>query len=519
MLEERAPRFTMSQFQDEANEQHAKFNPVPQNAPGAKAAGHALANSIPLSIFPIQADKFLFCFCGLPGRGKTHIATRLLKYLKFFHAVPTNMYNVVEYRRKLYPGLKEAHWFDPSHAEGAAIRSTVNECVVAEVITFLNAHDNGIAILDSTNPTHARRSDLVKKIHTETGAKVMFIEVINEDVKFLENQYNVIANRSPEYAGMSASSSLADYRQRIENYQTYYEPLDSGDNHPVEKKWTYMKCDHSVHHFVVHKARGYLQQKVVNFIMNLRTTSHAFYLSRHGQSEYNDRGRIGGDSGLTDHGRAYAKALAEHVDTKIARDEHGNDVPARLWTSTMSRTIETTQYIKQFKMVVKPDADDPTQDFDWYQMRLRKWHHLDELFAGTCDGMTYKEIEEKFPEEWERRKNDKLAYRYPRGESYLDVIARLEPIIIEMERHQEPLLIVAHQGILRIILAFYMGYTRAEAPFLSIPLNTVVELRPGAVECIEKRVKLYSPAKPLTNDGQTEQHTPGGVDPDDPPSH
>lgn len=63
---------------------------------------------------------------------------------------------------------------------------------------------------------------------------------------------------------------------------------------------------------------------------------------------------------------------------------------------------------------------------------------------------------------------------------------RLEPIIIEMERHQEPLLIVAHQGILRIIYAFYMGYSRAETPFLSIPLNTVIELRPGAVLCHEK---------------------------------
>ena len=33
-----------------------------------------------------------------------------------------------------------------------------------------------------------------------------------------------------------------------------------------------------------------------------------------------------------------------------------------------------------------------------------------------------------------------------RGESYLDVIARIEPIIMEMERHREPLLIVGHQG-------------------------------------------------------------------------
>ena len=46
--------------------------------------------------------------------------------------------------------------------------------------------------------------------------------------------------------------------------------------------------------------------------------------------------------------------------------------------------------------------------------------------------------QERFPDEWSRRSVDKLAYRYPRGESYLDVIARLEPIIIEMERHHEP---------------------------------------------------------------------------------
>jgi broad specificity phosphatase PhoE len=58
------------------------------------------------------------------------------------------------------------------------------------------------------------------------------------------------------------------------------------------------------------------------------------------------------------------------------------------------------------------------------------------LIIGSCDGMTYEEIERKFPSEFERRKTDKLAYRYPRGESYLDVIARLEPMIMEMERHR-----------------------------------------------------------------------------------
>jgi hypothetical protein len=58
-------------------------------ATGASAAvGHHLENSIPLSIFPIAADKLCICFCGLPGRGKTHIARRLGRYLSFFHALP-----------------------------------------------------------------------------------------------------------------------------------------------------------------------------------------------------------------------------------------------------------------------------------------------------------------------------------------------------------------------------------------------------------------------------------------------
>jgi broad specificity phosphatase PhoE len=59
--------------------------------------------------------------------------------------------------------------------------------------------------------------------------------------------------------------------------------------------------------------------------------------------------------------------------------------------------------------------------------------------------MTYAEIKERFPRETKLRKEDKLSYRYPRGESYLDVLQRLEPLIQEIERHRESLLIVGHQ--------------------------------------------------------------------------
>jgi bisphosphoglycerate-dependent phosphoglycerate mutase len=73
--------------------------------------------------------------------------------------------------------------------------------------------------------------------------------------------------------------------------------------------------------------------------MNLRAEPHDFYLTRHGQSEYNAVGRIGGDSGLSKHGQKYAQVLGEWVEEHITRTTpDGTPVPARLWTSTMRRT-------------------------------------------------------------------------------------------------------------------------------------------------------------------------------------
>lgn len=41
-------------------------------------------------------------------------------------------------------------------------------------------------------------------------------------------------------------------------------------------------------------------------------------------------------------------------------------------------------------------------------------HPVSLLSPGSCDGMTYEEMVESMPHEFELRKSDKLAYRYPR---------------------------------------------------------------------------------------------------------
>ncbi len=63
----------------------------------------------------------------------------------------------------------------------------------------------------------------------------------------------------------------------------------------------------------------------------------------------------------------------------------------------------------------------------------------------------------------------------------MDVTLRIEPLSHDLERTREPVLIVGHQGIHRILYAYFMGLSRKEAPFVRIPLNHVIILRPHAV--------------------------------------
>ena len=135
-------------------------------------------------------------------------------------------------------------------------------------------------------------------------------------------------------------------------------------------------------------------------------------------------------------------------------------------------------------------------------LRYVEWRALREIEAGVCDGLTYDQIKVRFPQEYRARQSDKLRYRYPRGESYFDVITRLEPLIFEVERQKEPLLIVAHLAVLRCLYAYFLDLPMEELPFLSINLNTLIRLDPKAYGCKEKRVKIVN------------QHEEEGDDPD-----
>jgi len=111
------------------------------------------------------------------------------------------------------------------------------------------------------------------------------------------------------------------------------------------------------------------------------------------------------------------------------------------------------------------------------------------FLRGVCDGMTYEEIEQAYPDDFANRDEDKFNYRYRGGESYRDVVVRLEPVIMELER-QENVLVIGHQAILRCLYAYFHHLPQEDLPYIKIPLHTVIKLTPKAYGCDEERYML-----------------------------
>jgi len=475
-------------------------NPMPHLIPEGE-------NATPLEVLGCTAtDKLLIIMVGLPATGKTHISKRICRYLNFFMDIPTQIFNVGDYRRQLCGAQMPASFYDPTNAEAVAQRTMACDAALADMMDYMRMDGVRVAVYDATNSTKNRRAHLLDVLETEgLGAKVMFIESICDNTELLEENIRTVKLSTPDYQGMDPNEAVEDFRERRRNYESVYETLDASDG-------SYIKI-YNCKKFVINNIRGYLPLKVVHFTMNLHTLPRTFYLTRHGQSEYNLLGKIGGDAGLTKSGIEYARRLAKYAKDEICNKEVVIDeqtgetitkvVPARLWTSTLCRTKQTAQFITHPKIKQTWDNGDT---IEWVQMRPMARRNLDELYAGACDGMTYKEIEQRFPDEFLRRQKDKLSYRYPRGESYMDVILRLEPLAHEMERTREPLLIVGHQGIHRILYAYFMGLSRDEAPYVSIPLNTVIKLTPHAYGCHETRICLMD-KREMVSDGQDEPIT------------
>ncbi|CAM9681570.1 unnamed protein product [Chrysoparadoxa australica] len=398
-----------------------------------------------------KGGKLVLVLVGLPGCGKTYIARKVARYLRWIH-YHTRAFSLARYRIERCGGRLPATFFDNTNMANVKMRLDLVAQAVEDMMTYLN-RGGECAILDGTNFNRERRDLIAKRVAQEDGYEIMWLESLCKDETITKRRIAQLKESSPDFLDEE------DFLARVEHYKNDYQSVDTDEG-------SYAKLHDAGKAIEVHAAQGFVPTKITSFLMNLHIDVRPVYITRHGESLFNVKGWLGGDPDLSPKGYEYADALAEFVAGCPDLDQSNLCV----WSSTMKRARQTSKSIKCKRYV--------------------EWRALREIEVGVCDGMSYEDVKKKFPEEFAAREKDKLNYRYGRGESYLDIISRLEPVIFEMERQKAPLLIVAHQAVLRCLYAYFLDLPSEEIPYLSIPLHTVIKLTPQAFGCSESRKEL-----------------------------
>jgi broad specificity phosphatase PhoE/predicted kinase len=380
-------------------------------------------------------EKLYLVMMGLPARGKSTLAIRLQDAFRKSR-IPAQIFNNGNLRRAYLP-LKEtssANFYHPRNTSALEMRKKFACINMKRAKAYLEGKGR-VAILDAANVSRERRKMIEENLDNHP---ILFIECVNDDQEILTLSI-LEKTRLPEFFRLNNQKAQAEFLKRIENYRMIYTPLREEKN--------YFRIDSLQNKIIEEKQSDpiplYLLIKdilVTDVVKNL-------FLIRHAETKFNTIDRIGGDSTLTAEGTSQAKALGSFFKKRQI---------SYIFTSRKKRTIQTARSIcavqKNCKII-------PIKEFD-------------EINAGVCEEMTYKDIERKMPDVYYARKADKYHYVYPQGESYETMKPRIEAGLKKaffLNRHADNIMIVGHQAVNRMILAHFLYRRDDDVPYIYIP--------------------------------------------------
>jgi len=170
--------------------------------------------------------------------------------------------------------------------------------------------------------------------------------------------------------------------------------------------------------------------------MTVSAPTTRLYLVRHGATQLTAEDRFSGAVGveLSDEGRHQVRRLAERL---------ADDGIRAVYTSPLSRTLETAE------ILAKPHG-----------LPLVRRDGLREIGHGRWEGLTRREVEDRYAEEYAAWDADPFTFAPEGGESGLAVLARALPVIREVvvSHVGQTVLVVSHKATLRLILSSVLGF-------------------------------------------------------------
>jgi probable phosphoglycerate mutase len=165
-------------------------------------------------------------------------------------------------------------------------------------------------------------------------------------------------------------------------------------------------------------------------------TTTRLYLVRHGATRLTAEDRFSGAVGvdLSDEGRRQAVRLGERL---------RNEGMTSLYSSPLSRAVETAS------IVAGPGG-----------LPIEKRDGLRETSHGHWEGLSRREVESRYPDEYAAWEEDPFTFAPEGGESGVAVLARALPVIREIvTRHPgEHVVVVSHKATIRLVLSSLLGF-------------------------------------------------------------
>jgi probable phosphoglycerate mutase len=179
-------------------------------------------------------------------------------------------------------------------------------------------------------------------------------------------------------------------------------------------------------------------------------------LARHGQTSWNLEHRLQGqlDSPLTDEGVLQARMIAEHL--------VGSDI-TMVCASPLGRALRTADIIA-----------------DRLGVELIEVEELADVHHGEMAGLTWDEIDVRFPGARADRAANRYGWAFPGGESYAQARARARRALTACGWASSGVpLLVSHEMIGRMLRAELRGLDAASALALRHPHAVVFEIVKG----------------------------------------
>lgn len=521
-----------------------------------------------------HAGKVCIILVGLPARGKTHHAVALTRYLRWL-GVKAHAFHLGDYRRQFQnPGeqMPEDYFMVDASPETKEFRKKIATKCFEDLNDFFMRDNGQVAIYDAVNGRAAYRRELAKHF-SDWGVYPFFIECLATDERLVMRNIRDVKITSPDYKDMDPDRAVLHYLKSIQVRIPNYEPMN-------ETELSYVKMINVSEKIVMNAGKlkfGYLQNRIIYFLMNSRIKVGSIFFARAGVTETSEED-FREDAPLSQRGREYAQKLKqtlwEHIDKRQERAQKDHTL------EVLAKTLKFKTSQEGFYTLIKPDADDkvhavagpatgstenstasspihapmspneapgqvsldgqvfevpdssgastPKNAADALSMSTLRAHDLNrlgrhsltvwsstrlktvqtaEVFAdegiiatqrtqlnqlnpGEEGRLSPQELKETYPDEWKRHQIDPYHHRYPRAESYQDVAVRLEPLIMELERTSNDLLIIAHESVLRVLYGYLMACSVNDIPKLRFPVNELVEIVPNAYMNQANRIRI-----------------------------